>query len=49
MLIRKARSLEELKTVAKILGYKEGWAYQMNSVRRYRKNKNISADQLGWI
>jgi superfamily II DNA or RNA helicase len=49
LLIRKARSLEELKTVAKILGYKEGWAYQMNSVRRYRKNKNISADQLGWI
>ena len=49
LLVRKARSLEELKAVAKRLGYKEGWAYQMNSVRRYRKNKNISADQLGWI
>ena len=49
VLIRNARSLGELKAVAKRLGYKEGWAYQMNSVRRFRKTRNISADQLGWI
>ena len=53
MLIRKARSLEELKAVAKRLGYKEGWAFKMYHTRQNFKKtnyrKSITTDQLGWI
>ena len=50
MLIRKARSLEELKAVAKRLGYKQGWAFKMYHTRQNKgKTKPISSDQLGWI
>ena len=50
MLIRKARSLEELKAVARRLGYKQGWAFKMYHTRQNKgKTKPISSDQLGWI
>ena len=50
MLIRKARSLEELKAVAKRLGYKQGWAFKMYHTRQNKvKTKSLTTDQLGWI
>jgi len=49
MLIRKARSLEELKAVAKRLGYKQGWAFKMYHTRQNKKSRNLTTDQLGWI
>ena len=50
MLIRKARSLEELKAVAKRLGYKQGWAFKMYHTRKNKgKTRSITTDQLGWI
>jgi len=50
MLIRKARSLEELKAVAKRLGYKQGWAFKMYHTRQNKgKTRSITTDQLGWI
>lgn len=54
LLIATAKTLEELEMVAKILGYKKGWAYRVyesrkNKVPRYRaaqfsKNKKISSN-----
>ncbi len=50
MLIRKARSLEELKAVARRLGYKQGWAFKMYHTRQNKgKTRSITTDQLGWI
>ena len=50
MLIRKARSLEELKAVARRLGYKQGWAFKMYHTRQNKvKTKSLTTDQLGWI
>ena len=43
LLIATAKTLEELEMVAKILGYKKGWAYR---VFESRKNKNISSHKL---
>jgi len=43
LLIATAKTLEELEMVAKILGYKKGWAYR---VFESRKNKNISRHKL---
>ena len=43
LLIGAAKTLEELEMVAKILGYKKGWAYR---VFESRKNKNISRHKL---
>ena len=43
LLIATAKTLEELEMVAKILGYKKGWAYR---VYESRKSKTIPRNQL---
>ena len=43
LLIASAKTLEELEMVAKILGYKKGWAYR---VYESRKSKTIPRNQL---
>ena len=47
-LIRSARTLEELEQVAKILGYKKGWAYKMHQSRTKKqplKKSNLTIRQ----
>ncbi len=50
ILIRNAKSLAELQSVAKRLGYKRGWAFKMYRTRQNKgKSRSITTDQLGWI
>tara|TARA_R100000664_G_C2756202_1_gene144028 strand:- start:252 stop:1670 length:1419 start_codon:yes stop_codon:yes gene_type:complete len=50
ILIRNAKSLGELKAVARRLGYNVGWAFKMYHARRKTgKTRSITTDQLGWI
>ena len=50
ILIRNAKSLAELQSVAKRLGYKRGWAFKMYHTRQNKgKTRSITTDQLGWI
>ena len=50
ILIRNAKSLAELQSVAKRLGYKRGWAFKMYHSRQNKgKTRSITTDQLGWI
>ena len=50
ILIRNAKSLAELQSVAKRLGYKRGWAFKIYHSRQNKgKTRSITTDQLGWI